>query len=212
MGRRGRKTGERSLVSGRKTRQRKCWGAWHYVHQLRRGMKVKFSATLIVYLPHALDFHFLSPGVAIEFWKSFRLLHFDRIFKQAVLMLKDPNASIDTICTNCHTRTHTHTHTPLQVTWTSGRWNCYRLMSLVEYVKSVSLCTSHAGEMQMNSSKKDSFQGAAPRRQHAACLLHSVAGCSCHCRFAPAITSSHLGVHRFCWFHFKDAQPTCFPE
>ena len=88
-------------------------------------MKVKFPATLIGYRPHALDFHFLSPGMATEFWKPFRLLHFDRIFKQAVLMLKDPNASIDTICTNCHACTHTHTHThthtltPLQVTWTS---------------------------------------------------------------------------------------------
>ena len=74
-------------------------------------MKVKFSATLTGYLPHAPDFHFLSPGVATEFWKSFRHPHFDRIFKQAVLMLKDPNPSIDTICTNCHTHAHTHTHT-----------------------------------------------------------------------------------------------------
>ena len=120
-------------------------------------MKVKFSAALTGYLPHALDFHFLI-WVWPEFWKSFRHLHFDRIFKQAVLMLKDPNPSIDTICTNCHIRarahTHTHTHTHLPVTWTSWRWNCYRLMSLVEYIKTVSSCTSHAGEMQMNSSKK----------------------------------------------------------
>lgn len=108
----GRKTGRKKLVSGEKTRQRKCWGAWHYVHQLQCGMKVKFSATLIVYLPMLLISTFL-----VQVWPS-RVLEiiqipaFDRIFKQAVLMLKDPNASIDTICTNCHTRTHTHTHTP----------------------------------------------------------------------------------------------------
>lgn len=67
--------------------------------------------------PYPLDFYFLSPCVVTEFWKSFRLLHFDRIFKQAVLMLKDPNQSIDTICTTSIfatpiTCTLARTHTP----------------------------------------------------------------------------------------------------
>lgn len=52
--------------------------------------------------PRSLDFRFLSPCVATEFWKSFRLLPFDRIFKQAVRMLKDPNQSVETICATCH--------------------------------------------------------------------------------------------------------------
>lgn len=138
-----------------------------------------------------------------EIWKSFRLLHFDRILKQAVLMLKDPSQSIDTICTIshlCHSNymcarvcVHTHIRTHLLVTWTSWRQNsCHRLMSLVECVKSVLLCIPYPGEMQMNSRKKDEFQGTAPSCRGCSllitfsCLLFVPSPiCTCNYLFTP---------------------------
>lgn len=108
-------------------------------------------------------------------------------------MLKDPNASIDTICTNCHTRTHTHTHTPLQVTWTARK---VKLLSTDEPggICKVFHYTSHAGEMQMNSSKKGSFQGAAPKGASSTQLAYYIQLLVVH-----AIADLHLQLPLHTW-------------
>lgn len=101
--------GGRSVASAR--RVQRCRGEWP--HELRPGARAQLCTT-DGGLPHAL----YSPCVAPEFWKSFRLLHFDRIFKQAMRTLKGPNQSVNTICTTshlCHSDyvcTLTLTHTP----------------------------------------------------------------------------------------------------
>ena len=112
-GKRGRKAGERSLVSGRKARQRKSWEEWYYVHQLRRGMKVKFSTTLTECLPHTLlTFTFL-----VRVWPQSSGNHSDSCIltefsnKQFLCWKTQIRALIPYVPPAIHTHTHTHTNT-----------------------------------------------------------------------------------------------------
>lgn len=134
------------------------------------------------------------------------------------LMLKDSDQSMDTIRTTsrlcpssyvsyvrgvCATHTHVHTHpftlmhTPVSYQDELKAKFLHRQMRPTECIKRVLLCTSWAGEMQMDPSPSVSSEDPH-RRRAGACLLHSVACCSRRHRFAPAITSSHLGAPRFC--------------
>lgn len=111
--RRGNKAGEKKPGEWAKARQKKCRG------ELRRGMKVKLSTTVTRYLPHPLlIFTFL-----VCVWPQSSGNHSDCILTEfsnkRFLLLKDPNQSIDTICTTSHLCcsnymcecVHMHTHT-----------------------------------------------------------------------------------------------------
>lgn len=117
--------------------------------------------------------------------------------------------------TSTHTHPFTLTHTPVNYQDELKAKFLHRQMRPVECVKRVLLCTSWAGEMQTDpspSASSEEPQGVGLWLAYyllitLCCLLFPPVA-----RFAPAITSSHLGAHRFCWFHFRNAQPTCFPE
>lgn len=220
-------------MSRRKAGQKK-----HSITFIRSGFRWRSSfLQLWLILPPPQTLLTFSFSVRVWPWSSGNhsdpciLIEFSN--KQA-LMLKDSDQSMDTIratsrlcpsnymeCARggvCATHTHVHAHTPIH-----PHAHPCELPGRAE--GKIPPPTDEAGRMYKESlvmhllgwknangfKSKREFRGAAGRRA-AACLLHSVACCSRRRRFAPAITLSHLGAHRFCWFHFRNAQPTCFPE